>query len=113
MPGIDDHLPAGAEYVHHDNDPTVGDYDDFIARLRQQRTTRNEYVIDSRGLHVHPDHHPAPTQLAVDIRCAHDEHRAYLDRGDHDLLHKYQFDDPVYERWLDQLHQRIGCSYDR
>lgn len=108
-----DFVPSGAEYVHHDDDSTVGDYDDFRARVKHERAQRNEYVIDSRGFHVHPDHQPTPAQLAVDIRAAHDEHRAYLDRGDHELLHARCFEDPVYERWLDQLHQRIGCSYDR
>lgn len=125
--GAHHHNPDGAEHhvpaddVEHIVSP--GDvYRELHHNLHYDRdghhyTPNNDgaddgYVVDGRGYHVHPDHHPTPGQLAVDIRAAHDEHRARIDRGDHDLLHKYAHDDAVYERWLDDLHSRIGCTYD-
>lgn len=105
-------LPPGSSHegAHINAD---AEYQDFLRRVREQRQhANNGYIVDRRGMHIHPDHTPDNVQLPVDRKAAHDERRPYIGREDHDLLHAYAKDDPGYQLWLDALHARDGCCYE-
>lgn len=84
----------------------------FLERVERERDARNGgWVVDARGFHVHPDHRPSVDHNRVDAQQARKEHREWIGRGDHDLLHTHVAD-PVYRCWLDDFHRRHGCPWE-